>query len=219
MILRTKPYSIILLLLGIFSLLLNISDSLFNSGLNRYISAFQYDAPFMHQILQFFASLVYLLVPIMCIVLAIVSFSQSQKLKLGLVIIVIINIFGELFQLLAGLSNPYYEITIAEIFRDWFKYTFIGLPSVSNGILLNTWLLVSGIISKIILLILLIVVLNSKLNTEVPNPIIQKLSLSGQEASANKFGLEDLEKLASLRDKGLISEEEFTRKRQQILGL
>jgi hypothetical protein len=217
--LKTKPYSIILLLLGIFSFLLNVSESLFNSGLNRYISAFRYDASFMHQILQFFASLVFLLVPIMCIVLAIGSFSKSQKLKLGLVIIIIINIFGELFQLFADLLNPYYEITIAEIFRGWFKYTLIGLPSVSNGIFYNTWLLVSGIISKITLFILLIVVLNSKLNKEISNPYLQKLPLSGQEAIVNKFGLEDLEKLASLLDKGLISEQEFKLKRQQILDL
>ena len=216
---KSKPYSITLLLLGISSFLLNISDSLFNSGLNRYIYAFQYDNPFINQILQLVASLVFLLVPILCIILAVISFSQPQKLKLGLVIIIIINIFGELFQLFADLLNPYYEITIAEIFRGWFKYTLIGLPSVSNGIFYNTWLLVSGIISKIILFILLIVVLNSKLNKEIPNQTVQKLPLSRQEAIANKFGLEDLEKLASLRDKGLISEEEFTRKRQQILDL
>jgi len=216
---KSKPYSITLLLLGISSFLLNISDSLFNSGLNRYIYAFQYDNPFINQILQLVASLVFLLVPIMCIILAVISFSQPQKLKLGLVIIIISNVFGELFQLLADLSNPYFDIPITENFNIWFKYTFIGLPSASNGIFYNTWLLVSGITTKVTLFILLILVLNSKLNKEISNPSLQKLPLSGQEAIVNKFGLEDLEKLASLLDKGLISEEEFKLKRQQILDL
>ena len=161
----------------------------------------------------------FLLVPIMCIILAVISFSQPQKLKLGLVIIIISNVFGELFQLLADLSNPYFDIPITENFNIWFKYTFIGLPSASNGIFYNTWLLVSGITTKVTLFILLILVLNSKLNKEISNPSLQKLPLSGQEAIVNKFGLEDLEKLASLLDKGLISEEEFKLKRQQILDL
>ncbi len=206
-------------MIGIFSFSLNISESLFTSGFARYISAFQYDAPFMHQILQFFASLVFLLIPIMCIVLAIISFSKPQKLKLGLILIFIINILCDLSQVFADLLNPYIDISITEYFKAWFKYVFIGLPNASAAILYQTWILVSGIITKIILFILLIVVLNSKLDKEIPYPTIQEIPLPGQKVITDKFGLEDLEKLASLRDKGLISEEEFTRKRHQILDL
>jgi len=44
--------------------------------------------------------------------------------------------------------------------------------------------------------------------------------ISGKKSGANQpLGLDQLEKLASLRDQGIVSEEEFQNKKKQILGL
>jgi hypothetical protein len=40
-----------------------------------------------------------------------------------------------------------------------------------------------------------------------------------EEKKETKLGLDDLEKLAKLKEKGLITEEEFNKKKKQILGL
>ena len=39
------------------------------------------------------------------------------------------------------------------------------------------------------------------------------------QPSQSSAGLNDLEQLAALRDKGILTEEEFTAKKRQILGL
>ncbi len=48
---------------------------------------------------------------------------------------------------------------------------------------------------------------------------LDQIIASGSSDSKESSGLDDLEKLASLRDKGIITKEEFTLKKKQILGL
>ncbi len=43
--------------------------------------------------------------------------------------------------------------------------------------------------------------------------------MSDKSPSTTSSNLDDLEKLAALRDRGIINEEEFTAKKQQLLGL
>ncbi len=52
-----------------------------------------------------------------------------------------------------------------------------------------------------------------------PVKIQENNNSSSGSSSGNGGGLDELEKLASLRDKGIITEEEFAQKKKQILGL
>ncbi len=44
-------------------------------------------------------------------------------------------------------------------------------------------------------------------------------ALRGAPPAAQSLGIDDLEKLASLRDRGILTEEEFMLKKRQILGI
>jgi hypothetical protein len=48
---------------------------------------------------------------------------------------------------------------------------------------------------------------------------IEEKMVSGNKPTAKSSGLDDLEKLAELKEKGIITEEEFNAKKKQILGL
>ena len=48
---------------------------------------------------------------------------------------------------------------------------------------------------------------------------IEDRMVSSQEGTPKSSGLDDLEKLANLHEKGIITEEEFNAKKKQILGL
>jgi hypothetical protein len=47
----------------------------------------------------------------------------------------------------------------------------------------------------------------------------QRNKLNSPKSNATNSGIDDLEKLANLRDKGILTEEEFVAKKKQILGL
>ena len=56
-----------------------------------------------------------------------------------------------------------------------------------------------------------------KLKELIENTMINGITTSNHSQSHNNY--EDLEKLASLKEKGIITEEEFQSKKKQILGL
>ena len=59
----------------------------------------------------------------------------------------------------------------------------------------------------------------SKSSSSLTKNIIQKESHSSKVRSTQNFGLDDLEKLSDLKNKGILTEEEFAAKKKQILGL
>ncbi len=216
---KTKTYSIVILVLGISSLGLNLLDSLVNSGLNRYIYPFRVGDPFLTAVLQLVSSLIFLIVPILCIVLAMLSFSRANYLKLGLILIFIFNLMGDFFQMFTDLSNPSLVVSSSEYLNFWFKNIFIGLPSSNNGLVWNAWSLMSGLVTKLVLIIVIIFVISSTASKAGLNVASQKSVLTGKETTKENLDLKDLEKLAELRDKAIITEEEFTSKKRQILDL
>ena len=54
---------------------------------------------------------------------------------------------------------------------------------------------------------------------EKAQEFIMKEALGGKDKQNNTSGLEDLEKLAELKNKGIISEAEFNLKKKQLLGI
>ncbi len=216
---KTKTYSIVILVLGISSLGLNLLDSLVNSGLNRYIYPFRVGDPFLTAVLQLVSSLIFLIVPILCIVLAMLSFSRANYLKLGLILIFIFNLMGDFFQMFTDLSNPSLVVSSSDYLNFWFKNIFIGLPSSNNGLVWNAWSLMSGLVTKLVLIIVIIFVISSTASKAGLNVASQKSVLTGKETTKENLDLKDVEKLAELRDKAIITEEEFTSKKRQILDL
>jgi len=216
---KTKTYSIIILVLGISSLSLNLLDSLVNSGLNRYIFPFRVGYPFLTAVLQLITSLIFLIVPILCIVLAMLSFSRANYLKLGLILIFLLNLLGDFFQMFTDLSNPDLVVSSSEYFNFWFKNIFIGLTSTNNGLVWGAWSLVSGLVTKLVLIIVFLFVINSTASKVGLNIASQKSVLPEKETTKGNLDLKDLEKLAELRDKAIITDEEFTSKKRQILDL
>jgi len=216
---KTKTYSTIILVLGISSLSLNLLDSLGNSGLNRYIFPFRDGYPFLTAVLQLVTSLIFLIVPILCIVLAMLSFSRASYLKLGLIFIFIFNLLGDFFQMFTDLSNPLLVVSSSEYLNFWFKNIFIGLTSTNNGLVWGAWTLVSGLVTKLVLIIVFLFVINSTASKVGLNIASQKSVLPEKETTKGNLDLKDLEKLAELRDKAIITDEEFTSKKRQILDL
>ena len=216
---KTKTYSIIILVLGISSLSLNLLDSLVNSGLNRYIFPFRVGYPFLTAVLQLITSLIFLIVPILCIVLAMLSFSRASYLKLGLIFIFIFNLLGDFFQMFTDLSNPDLVVSSSEYFNFWFKNIFIGLTSTNNGLVWGAWSLVSGLVTKLVLIIVFLFVINSTASKVGLNIASQKSVSPQKKVKKGNVDLKDLEKLAELRDKGIITDEEFASKKRQILDL
>ena len=216
---KTKTYSIIILVLGISSLSLNLLDSLVNSGLNRYIFPFRVGYPFLTAVLQLITSLIFLIVPILCIVLAMLSFSRASYLKLGLIFIFIFNLLGDFFQMFTDLSNPLLVVSFSEYLNFWFKNIFIGLTSTNNGLVWGAWTFVSGLVTKLVLIIVFLFVINSAAIKIELNIASQKSVSPQKKVKKGNVDLKDLEKLAELRDKGIITDEEFASKKRQILDL
>jgi hypothetical protein len=77
----------------------------------------------------------------------------------------------------------------------------------------------SGLVTKLVLIIVIIFVISSTASKTGLNVASQKSVLTGKETTKENLDLKDLEKLAELRDKAIITDEEFTSKKRQILDL
>lgn len=61
--------------------------------------------------------------------------------------------------------------------------------------------------------------INQTVYTKKDTPTVVSAKPSVEKPNLDQFNsLEDLEKLAALRDSGVITEEEFTKKKNEILG-
>ena len=147
------------------------------------------------------------------------SFSRASYLKLGLIFIFIFNLLGDFFQMFTDLSNPLLVVSFSEYLNFWFKNIFIGLTSTNNGLVWGAWSLVSGLVTKLVLIIVFLFVINSTASKVGLNIASQKSVLPEKETTKGNLDLKDLEKLAELRDKAIITDEEFTSKKRQILDL
>jgi hypothetical protein len=117
------------------------------------------------------------------------------------------------------LSNPLLVVSSSEYLNFWFKNIFIGLTSTNNGLVWSAWTLVSGLVTKLVLIIVFLFVINSTASKVGLNIASQKSVLPEKETTKGNLDLKDLEKLAELRDKAIITDEEFTSKKRQILDL
>ena len=77
----------------------------------------------------------------------------------------------------------------------------------------------SGLVTKLVLIIVFLFVINSTSSKVGLNIASQKSVLPKKETTKENLDLKDLEKLAELRDKAIITDEEFTSKKRQILDL
>ena len=77
----------------------------------------------------------------------------------------------------------------------------------------------SGLVTKLVLIIVFLFVINSTASKVGLNIASQKSVSPQKKVKKGNVDLKDLEKLAELRDKGIITDEEFASKKRQILDL
>lgn len=218
--LKFKVASISLMVFGGVSFLLNVLSSVIGGGLNAYLWPIRSPGPIIGGISYLVASILLYVISILFVVLGIVLLRNIKFFKSGLFVLLILHIFVSILYLIFRLMfTTLYEVTYSQSAIWWFKYELIGLPYWGGNIFNILWSLASGIFTKIFLITWIILLLNSEVKQSDIKLTKQKRSPTYLTKMENSNQLKDLELLASLREKGIITNQEFSEKKKRILDL